>query len=78
MKHSLTYRLNERFVAAFHPVTHAKAAEFGWKTTRKCCANDLISTSLGLQCGNCGSFTSDHGATWNPPPPPNTSKGTKA
>ena len=78
MKHSLTYRLNERFVAAFHPVTHAKASEFGWKTTRKCCANDLISTFGGLQCGNCGSFTSDHGATWNPPPPPNTSKGTKA
>jgi len=67
MNHSLTYRLNERFVAAFHPVTHAKAAEFGWKTCRKCTPGDLISTSLGLQCGNCGSFTSDHGATWYSP-----------
>jgi len=35
---------------------------------RKCNKHDLIIVSEGLQCGNCGGVTSDHGKTWKATP----------
>ena len=40
--------------------------------SRRCNSNDLIDVAEGLQCGNCGALSRDHGKTWE-----NAHKGKK-
>jgi len=36
--------------------------------SRPCKAGDLFHSGRGLQCGNCGAYTEDHGKTWEMAP----------
>jgi hypothetical protein len=47
--------------------THQEISK-GVRPSRPCKAGDLFHSGRGLQCGNCGAYTEDHGKTWEMAP----------
>jgi hypothetical protein len=47
--------------------THQEISK-GVHPSRPCKAGDLFHSGRGLQCGNCGAYTEDHGKTWEMAP----------
>jgi uncharacterized Zn finger protein len=44
-------------------MTHTEIAKKAG-ISRSCSPYDLFIVTEGLQCGNCGAVTTDHGKTW--------------